>query len=140
MDAVIGIESLDKLFAAIDAGTPIHEFMRDNERAAGRTVVVPGSVPWLSADDWDPTVVVSREGNRVRLVAILALNPGRGALKRTVAGIQEVGLEPCIVEPTRELQETLRRWGWRSRRVGSGMESETIWYPRRRAARARPAA
>lgn len=125
------VGALERLFSALDAGMPIHELMRDNERAAGREVIIPGSVPWLSSEDWHPTVVVSKDGKRVRLIAIVALNPGRGALRRTITGIVSAGLEPRIVEPTIEMQSTLKRWGWRGRHCGSGLTAENIWYPRK---------
>ena len=120
---------LDRIFAALDAGARIEEMMRDDERAAGRKVVVPGEAVWLSAEDWHPTVVVSVDGRDVRLVAILALRPGSGALTRTVAGIRSAGLRPVIVEPTREMRATCQRWGWRMERHGKGFLSEERWVP-----------
>ncbi len=124
------IDTLDKLFAAMDAGTPICEVMRNDERTNGFEIIKPGDVSWLSTDDWDETVVVSRDGNRIRLVAILAKNPGNGALTRTVKGILAAGLIPTIIEPTNEMRATCQRWGWKTRRVGAGFESYEIWYPR----------
>ncbi len=122
---------LDRIFVALDTGQGVHELMRADERAAGHSVILPGDEPWLSADDWHPTVVVSRDGDVVRLIAILALNPGHGALRRTVAGIQAAGLTPCIIEPTREMRATLQRWNWKCKRVGHGLEAEERWRPRR---------
>jgi hypothetical protein len=122
-------QKLDALFSILDSGRPIHEVMRDDERQAGRRVVVPGDEPWLSASDWNPTVVVSIDGDRVRLVAILAASPGNGALRRTIAGIAEAGLTPVIVEPTREMRETCRRWGWAQEHIGVGFMSEEHWSP-----------
>lgn len=120
---------IDRLFAALDAGTRIEDIMREEERAAGRQVVVPGEVGWLSADDWHHTVVVSIDGSDVRLVAILALRPGSGALTRTVAGILSAGLRPVIVEPTREMRATCQRWGWLVERHGKGFDGEERWMP-----------
>jgi hypothetical protein len=120
---------IERLFAAMDAGARIEDIMREEERAAGRQVVVPGEVDWLSVDDWHPTIVVSVDGRDVRLVAILALRPGSGALTRTVAAIRSAGLRPVIVEPTREMRETCRRWGWRVERHGDGFDSEERWMP-----------
>ena len=124
-------KELDRLFAAMEGGTPIHEYMRADERAAGRRVVIPGEVAWLAAADWNPTVVVSVDRKVVRLVAILALNPGTGALRRTVAAIIDAGLTPCIVAPTREMRQTMKRWKWKCRHVGYGSQSEEQWKPRR---------
>lgn len=123
------IPSIEALFEALDAGQRIEEIMREEERAAGRRVVLPGDEPWLSSDDWHPTVVVSIDKREVRLVAILALRPGSGAFSRTVAGIRSAGLLPVIVEPTREMRATLLRWGWSVRRSGVGFESEEQWRP-----------
>ena len=120
-----------EMFAALDAGHPIEDVMRAEEQAKGYRVVVPGEVSWLPADDWQPTAVVSLDGTTVRLVALQALVEGRGALSRLLAGIAAAGLSPCILEPTRELQATLKRRGWRGRTVGHGVEAERRWYPRR---------
>lgn len=124
-------QQLERIFAAIDTGEGIHGMMRADESVLGRRVVVPGDEPWLSADDWDPTVVVSIDGQQVRLIAILARNPGNSAFRRTVAGIQAAGLTPCVVCPSREMRETLKRWGWRGRHVGDGFGTEERWYPRK---------
>lgn len=125
---------IDALFAAIDRGEQMQDIMRGYERKAGYRVVVPGDEPWLPAEDWDETITVSVDGHKVRLVVILAKRPGTGAFKRLVAGIEKAGLTPCIIEPSREMQATLTRWGWKPRRYGYGLESETQWTPRRRKA------
>lgn len=122
---------MDALFSSLDKGGKMHEIMRANEVAAGYRVVLPGTVDWLSAADWHPTITVSTDGKTVRLVAILALNPGKGALRRTVAGIMGAGLVPCIVEPTREMRSTMQRWNWKCKRVGYGMDCEEQWRPRK---------
>ena len=75
------------LLNALSTDMPICEIMRSNERSAGFLVVKPGDEPWLRADDWDPTVVVSTNGRVVRLVVILAKVQCRGALTRTVREI-----------------------------------------------------
>lgn len=113
---------------------PIHEIMREDERERGNRVVVPGKVPWLSADDWDPTIVVSLDHKDVRLIAILANSPGNGSFRRLVAGIQAEGLTPVVLAPSIELRATLRRWGWRCRYVGRGVTREEQWRPRKRRA------
>lgn len=79
---------LHLLFAALDNGTPICEIMRANERVAGRRVVRPGEEPWLSTEDWLPSVTVAVDEGMVRLVAIMAKAPGKGALRRTIQGIE----------------------------------------------------
>lgn len=122
---------LTQAFDRMRRGEGIHEQMRQDERDAGRRVVIPGDVPWLMAEDWDPTVVVSIDGKRVRLIAILAKRQGQGAFKRLVAAIQAAGLQPVIVAPTREMRATLKRWGWKERVTGSGITTEQLMYPRR---------
>jgi len=123
--------ALEEIFAVYDRGRSVHDLMRGNEAKAGRTVVKPGERPWLSADDWHYSVVVSIAGDRVRLIAIQALRPGTGALTRTIAGITAAGLIPVIVEPTREMRETCRRWGWKMRRVGDSFDTfEEQWRPK----------
>lgn len=122
---------IDALFAAIDSNQPMHELMRENETKAGATVILPGDVSWLPATDWHPTVTVSRRGDEIRLIAVIATNPGRGAFRRTVAGIIEAGLTPVIVVPTNEMRATMRRWNWYPRTVGSGLTSEEQWRPRK---------
>lgn len=121
---------LDELFTAMEQGVAICDIMRENERKAGYEVVLPGSQPWLSAEDWDETVVVSKDDKHVRLVAILAKRQCQGSLHRTIRGIIAAGLIPQIVEPTVEMRTTCKRWGWRSRRIGRGFESQEVWYPR----------
>ena len=123
--------AIERIFATIDAGGHVHDLMRAYERAAGRIVVRPGERPWLSIDDWHEKIVVSIDGNRVRLIAILAKHPGTGALTRTISGIIAAGLIPVIVEPTKEMRETCRRWGWKMRNVGDSFETyEEQWRPR----------
>lgn len=124
-------QHIDALFAELDGGKKMHEIMRANEVGAGNTVVVPGDVPWLSIADWHPTVVVSVKGRVVRLVAILASRPGNGAFRRTVAGIIAAGLTPAVIEPTHEMRATMKRWKWKCRRAGYGLETEEQWRPRK---------
>lgn len=124
---------MDALFAALNDGRPMQYIMRENERAEGYRVVLPGEESWLSADDWDPTVTVSVDEKRktVRLVAILAKQPGTGALRRTIRAILAAGLTPCIVEPTREMRATMQRWNWYPRRQGRDLNTEEQWRPRK---------
>jgi len=125
-------QMMNALFATLNDGRPMHEIMRANEREAGFIVVLPGDVPWLSVADWHPTITVSRNGNDVRLVAILANNPGNGALRRTVQGIINAGLVPVVIEPTHEMRATMQRWKWKRRIVGHGFfDREEQWRPRK---------
>lgn len=124
---------MDAIEALMRDGRPMQDIMRENERKEGYRVVVPGDEVWLSADDWDATVTVSVDDKRrtVRLVAILAKSPGRGAFRRTVRAIMDAGMTPCVIEPTQEMRYTMQRWKWAARRVGHGFHSEEQWRPRK---------
>lgn len=124
-------EQIDALMKAISSGAPMHAIMRAEEEKLGNEIIKPGDVPWLAAEDWHSTVVVSvnRATRDARLIAILALEPGSGALRRTVAAIQDAGLTPCIIAPTREMRATVTRWGWHRKDVGDGWNHEEQWRP-----------
>lgn len=124
----VSVAYLVALFDKMDR-MPIWEIMRDDERARGNEIIIPGEVDWLTADDWDPTVVVSRRKSEIRLIAILAKNQGRGAFRRLVVGIRSAGLTPVIIAPSIEMAATMRRWQWHRRYVGSGAEQEEQWLP-----------
>ena len=125
------VAGLSGMLDALDRGDTMSDYLRERERKAGNVVVLPGSEPWLSLDDWDPSIIVSRRGREVRLVAILARVPGSGALTRTVAGIIAAGLVPVICEPTVEMRATMKRWRWKRRLVGSTFEDrEEQWLPK----------
>ena len=123
-------EMIDQVMAMMD-GRPAFEVMRTDEVERGNQVVMPGSVPWLSLADWDSTSVVSRAGKEVRLIAILSVAPAGGTLRRTVAGILSEGLVPVIIAPTNGMRNTLKRWGWFPRHIGSGWDHEEQWRPRK---------
>lgn len=110
--------------------TPIWEIMREDEASAGHEIILPGAVPWLPAEDWDETVVVSRAGNTVRLVAILAKNPGTGAFRRLIAALAQARLHPVIVAPTREMAATCQRMGWHCTVYGRGDDTVQHWEPK----------
>ena len=124
-------QHLNQLLAAIGTGQTMEHIMRAAETAAGRRVVLPGDEAWLPASDWHHSNVVSIDGNTVRLIAIWALNPGHGAFRKLIAGIEAAGLQPCIVEPTSEMRATLTRWGWKGKRHGYGFNGEERWHPRK---------
>lgn len=120
---------LTQLFKKLEQ-MPMHEIMRQDERDAGYTVVLPGEQPWFSADDWRGTDVVSMNGKEVRIVAILAERPGTGAFRRMVDGIVAAGLVPTVIEPFDQMQSILRLWGWRGRVQGTGINRQSVWRPR----------
>lgn len=102
----------------------------DNEEERGFKIVRPGDVPWFRLGDWQAASVASINGNNVRLVLLHAIESDRGAMTRTIAAIMEAGLIPNIIDPTRELGETLKRRKWKHRIKGSTFEDrETIWFP-----------
>ncbi len=120
---------LTQLFKQLET-MPMYEIMRMDEQDAGYTVVLPGDQPWFVADDWQGSDVVSMNGNEVRIVAILAKHPGTGAFRRMVDGIVSAGLVPTVIEPFEQMQSILRRWGWRGRVQGKGINRCAIWRPR----------
>jgi hypothetical protein len=103
--------------------------MKEDERAAGFMPVCPGDVPWFSKYDWPDDVVVSVKGREVRIVAIKAKERGKGALRRLIGEIAYHGLTPIIVEPLFDMPDILKKWGWTSRIVGTGMNREEQWRP-----------
>lgn len=105
------------------------EALREDERAMGFEPMKPGDVSWFSADDWSEGDIVSICGNEVRIVALKATRPGTGALSRLVTSIIRSGRHPIIVEPLFFMPEILKRWGWRSRIVGSGIQRHEVWEP-----------
>jgi hypothetical protein len=107
--------------------------MIESEIAAGRTPIQPGYEGRFSfsATDWHFPAVVSFDGEEVRLIAILANTPGRGALRRLVAAITQAGLRPVIVEPVGPtMPAILARWGWGRKIKGVGEERLEEWRPK----------
>lgn len=113
------------------AGRPMWEVMREDEMLAGNAVILPGDFPWLSTEGCDPTIIVSQSGKEIRLIALLARNPGHGVFRRTVSGIIASGLVPVIIAPVVQMRETMKRWNWYRRDVGSGWNHEEQWRPRK---------
>lgn len=100
------------------------------ERARGNAIVAVGTVPWLSAKDWGPRDVVALDGDEVRIVAIAATRPGRGAFRRLLIGIEEAGLKPVVICPFETMRGILERWGWSETRTGTDFESRSDeWRP-----------
>lgn len=96
---------------------PVREMLR-SEIAMGFAPVPVGSVDWLPWADWHPRDVVSTDGVEVRIVAIMARQPGTGAFRRLIAGIEAAGLRPVIVCPLPDMREIMARWGWVTIRIG----------------------
>lgn len=98
------------------------------EQRRGFMVRRPGDVDWLPVARWKARTIVSLDRRRVRLVALDALVPGHGSLRALIADIERAGLTPVVVEPHDRLKASLKRWGWKHRRIGHGVEVENIWY------------
>lgn len=105
------------------------EALREDERAAGFDPVHPGEREWFSAADWSAGDVVSVRKRIVRIVAIKARDPGKGAFSRLITAIAVAGLTPVIVEPMFSMPDILTRWGWKRSVVGKGFDREEIWMP-----------
>jgi hypothetical protein len=107
--------------------------MRDSEVARGYRPVFPGDFPWFPASEWPQDVVVSLDGNRVRIIAVYALNPGNGAFSRLITGIVRAGLIPTVVAPFSEMVDILTHWGWHRRIVGKTFNDRCDeWFPTRK--------
>jgi hypothetical protein len=85
---------------------------------------------WLQWDDWSDYSIFSKDHDRIRLVAIEAKRPGKGAFTRLIAGIVDRHLVPVLVEPNRTLIDWCLRHDYRSRRIGKGSFTHEVWYPR----------
>jgi hypothetical protein len=100
------------------------------EQSKGFAAVFPGEVPWLSAADWPPNIVVTLNGKTVRIVAIYAKRPGNGAFSRLIRNIVAAGLSPVVIAPMLTMPAILAHWGWTSRQVGHDFDTwEEQWYP-----------
>jgi hypothetical protein len=109
-------------------------YMIEHERNLGFTIVRVGEADFLPESDWLPGTIVSTDGARVRLVALLARKPGHGAFRRLVKALIERSFEPVVVEPFARLQDHLEREGWKRRRIERGQAgAHEVWYPRRSA-------
>lgn len=106
---------------------PIAAIVQGEEKRKFR-VVRPGDAPWFRATDWRAESVASISGNTVRLVLLHCFESGQGAFTRTVKAIEDAGMRPAVIEPTKEFAAALKRLGWRKKTVGSTLETcETIW-------------
>lgn len=105
--------------------------MADGEIRAGRWVLRPGDRYWFTVADWMRASVISIDPvlEEVRIVAVAASTPGRGAFRRLLQGIYAVRMRPVVVEPFNEMTEILQRWGWVCQLSGFGLEREECWRP-----------
>lgn len=104
--------------------------MRDAEAERGNVVLRPGDVAWLSPKDWPDDIVVSQRGDEIRIVALCAKHPHSGSFSRLVRGIGSHGLVPVVVCPFAQMEDILKRWGWKKQIVGSTFKDrEELWRP-----------
>jgi len=103
----------------------------EGEKKRGFRVVRPGDAPWFRAVDWRAESVASISGNTVRLVLLHCFKSGKGAFTRTVTDIEDAGLRPTVIDPTKEFAAMLKRRGWHGKQFGRTFETrETIWRPK----------
>lgn len=125
----------EELLAAIHESIVIGgaNTMRQFEASRGHQAVFPGEASWLPAADWPEDIVVTRDGNRVRIVAIYAKEPGCGVFSRLVSNIIRSGLVPVVIAPMGEMVDILTGWGWHRRIVGSTFQDRCDeWFPTRK--------
>lgn len=124
------LAALADLYRMLSGNTPAWMVLRDAEIERGYWPVPVGSVPWLRAKDWHDHDCVSMNGDEVRIVAIAARHPRRGAFKRLLKSIEAAGLRPVVIAPLDEMQAILTKWGWRHIEVGHDYRTfENQWRP-----------
>jgi len=105
----------EEVSAMLAAGGPAAR-IRQIEEHAGRHVLTVGvTIPFAySAEDWEPSSVVSLDGKRVRIVLVSARSPGHGAFTRLVRAITRAGFTPVVCAPVGPtMPAILKHWGWR---------------------------
>jgi hypothetical protein len=55
----------------------------------------------------------------------------RSRQRTPVRAIEAAGLRPVVIEPMLQMENILKRWGWYRQVVGSGINRQTQWRPRR---------
>jgi hypothetical protein len=126
--AAVSVRDFDEAMERILRIGPV-ESMKQDEIALGFQPVYPGGVEWLSPNDWHANVVVSVRHPDVRIVAITAIQKGKGAFSRLIDGIVSAGMTPIVVEPMFDMVEIVGRWRWHFDVIGEGFHSETQCRP-----------
>lgn len=104
-----------------------------HEQKRGFKIIRPGEVEWFPLARWKTRSIASLDVLRVRLVALDAIVPGQGSFTALIKDIRSAGLFPVVVEPNNRLAESLKRWGWKHRRIRTSRPdplAENIWYQR----------
>jgi hypothetical protein len=84
---------------------------------------------WLD-DEWIDSIVSEGRGF-VRLVALHAKEPGKGAFTRLIRKIEARGYIPVLVEPNQLLKDWCDRHNFRRKHIGRGELRHEVWFPRR---------
>lgn len=126
--AVSDIEAA--IFECLDDPDGVAAFIAKGEKKRGYKVVPVGSVEWLPETEWDHDSVVSldEKNTAVRLVLIVARHKRRGSFKRLVSAIIAAGMKPYVIEPTFEMADIMRKWGWKSRSKGATFSTRENWF------------
>lgn len=112
--------------------------MREEEAAKGYVPLKFGDRPWLKEEDWIEDIVMSLDGSRVRIVALIAKETGCGTFSRMITSIIKDGLKPVVVAPLPQMEEILRSWDWRQVIRGSCFHDRVDeWHPQRKFIEAR---
>lgn len=107
--------------------------MREEESAKGYTPLKLGDKPWLKVDDWLDDVVMSLDGNRVRIIALIAKQQGAGTFSRMITAIIQDDLKPIVIAPFAQMEGILRAWDWRQVIKGDTFYDRVDeWFPQRK--------
>jgi len=124
-------EILDTISECAEYGPDV--VMRRREEALGYQPLNFGDYFWLKEVDWDGPVVISQDGNKIRIVAVISADPGNGIFGTMISDICASGFRPVVIAPLPQMQSILKRWGWRSMVTGGTFgDRETHWWPSRK--------
>ena len=95
----------------------------DSEAQMGARPLIEADGVRICENDWSPAPIITRCGDDVRIVAVIARLLGNGAFSRLVGDIRKAGLCPVVIEPMgAQMPSILAKWGWTGRRRLSGLE------------------
>jgi hypothetical protein len=119
---------MDVLSAMTQTPAEIGDNLRRMEIEQGFSIISEAS--WFNKDQWHEKTIISQDGRKVRLVALLARRSFEGAFSRLIGNLWKANLMPVIVEPNQTLQDWAIRHNFRERHI-KGKYPHTIWHPRR---------